>query len=209
VFSGGGAVADERQLELRLRLRLREPAVGDAERLRPRRRVRLVVRGVHWVRRRPPVDAPAAVAKVAVAVHAARLPMAARQQRRHGVWRARRRRHQEGLASGGVGVRGVAAADVAGEGAAVRLVEQRVDQRVDPRRDVAHPHKHVQEVVQNRLVTRAAAQHEGHVGDEERAPHDEEEEEDDAQDLGKQKQGNKWINRQRNKEKINKEIKKK
>jgi len=28
---------------------------------------------------------------------------------------------------------------------------------------------------------------------------DEEEEEDDAQDLGKQKQGNKWINRQRNK----------
>lgn len=71
----------------------------------------------------------------------------------------------------------VLAADVAGEGSPVGLVEEGVHQRVDPGGDVAHPDEEVEEVVQQRLVAGAAAQHEGDVGDEKRTPHDEEEEE--------------------------------
>ena len=190
VFSGGGAVAHERQLLLHLRLRLcfREHAgiVALGEALRRYSDLCPVVGHVLGVHRQPPVVPPASVATVTIAVHAC-FAVTADQKWRHGVRRARRG-DQEGFAtlSGRVGPHFVAAPDVAGERSPVGLVEEGVDQRVDPRRDVAHPHEHVEEVVKQRLVAGAAAQDEGDVGDEEGTPHDEEEEEDDSQDLMKE-----------------------
>lgn len=77
----------------------------------------------------------------------------------------------------------VLAPDVVGEGSPVGLVEEGVDQRVDPGGDVTHPDEDVQEIVEQRLVARVAAQDKGDVGDEERTPHDKEEEKDNSQDL--------------------------
>lgn len=187
VFSGGGAVAEERQLllHLRLRLRFREHAgiVALGEALRRYSHLCPVIGHVLGVHRQPPVVPPAAVATVTIAVHAC-FTVTANQKWRHGVRRARRG-DQEGFAtlSGRVGPHFVAAPDVAGERSPVGLIEEGVDQGVDPRGDVAHPHKDVEEVVKQRLIAGAAAQDEGDVGDEEGTPHDEEEEEDDSQDL--------------------------
>lgn len=181
MFYGGGAVADERQIGLRLRfrvgLRKRPGRVALGEAVRDDCDLRLVVCHVLRIDRQPPVVAPAAVATVTV-------PVRARQERGHGVRRALRG-DQEGLTAlpGRVSPRAVATPDVAGEGPPVGLIEEGVDQRVDPRGDVAHPHEHVQEVVEQRLVAGAPAQDRGDVGDEEGTPHDEEEEEDDPQNL--------------------------
>lgn len=187
MFSGGGAVADERQLLLHLRFRLRfrkhADVVAFGEALRHYSDLCLVVCQVLRVHRQPPVVPPAAVATVTVAVHAC-FAMTAHQKRGHGVRRARRG-DQEGFAtlSSCVGPHFVLAPDVAGERPPVGLIEEGVNQRVDSGGDVAHPDEDVEEVVEQRLVAGAAAQDEGDVGDEEGTPHDEEEEEDDSQDL--------------------------
>lgn len=185
VLSGGRAVANERQLRLCFQLRLRKCAsrmtLGEA--VRHDGDLCLIVRHVLGVQPQPPVGAPAAVATVTVAVYA-------RQQRCDSVRGALRGR-QQGFAAlpGGVGSGAVATPDVAGEGPPVGLVEEGVDQRVDARGDVAHPHEDVEEVVKQRLVAGAPAQHRGDVGDEERTPHDEEEEKDNPQHLKMETQG--------------------
>lgn len=187
VFSGGGAVADERQLLLHLGFRLcfrrRADVVALGEALRDYFDLCPVICHVLGVHRQSPVVPPAAVATVTVAVNAY-FTVTAHQKRGHGVRRARWG-DQEGFAalSGGVGPHVILAPDVAGEGSSVGPIEEGVDQRVDSRGDVAHPHEDVEEVVKQRLVAGAPAEDKRDVGDEEGAPHDEEEEKDDSQDL--------------------------
>lgn len=191
MFSGGRAVADERQLLLHLsfRLRFRKHAdvVAFGEALRDYSDLCLIICHVLGVHRQSPVIPPAAVATVTIAVNAC-FSMTAHQKRGHGVRRALRG-DQEGFAtlSGCVGPHVVLAPDVAGERSPVGLIEEGVDQRVDSGGDVAHPDEDVEEVMKQRLVAGAPAQDKGDVGDEERTPHDEEEEEDDSQDLNRRR----------------------
>lgn len=213
MFSGGGAIADQRQLLLHLRFRLRfrkhADVVALGETLRHYSDLRLIVRHVLRVHRQPPVVPPAAVATVTVAVHVC-FPMTAHQERRHGVRRARRG-DQEGFAtlSGRVGPDFVLAPDVAGERSPVGLIEEGVDQRVDPRGDVAHPDEDVEEVVEQRLVAGAPTQDEGDVGDEEGTPHDEEKEEDDSQNLKMEREERTRVKKRRKEQEKKKKRRKK
>lgn len=185
VFSGGGAVADERELQLGFRFcfRRRADVVALGEALRDYSNLCPVICQVIRVHCQSPVVLPAAVATVTVAVNAC-FTVTAHKKRSHGVRRARWG-DQEGFAalSSSVGPHVILAPDVAGEGSPVGPIEEGVDQGVDSRGDVAHPHEDVEEVVKQRLVAGAPAQDGRDVGDKEGAPHDEEEEEDDSQDL--------------------------
>ncbi|ETE71953.1 hypothetical protein L345_02252, partial [Ophiophagus hannah] len=78
----------------------------------------------------------------------------------------------------------VVAPDVVGESPAVGLVEEGVHEGVDPRADVAHPNKHVQKLTEDPLVAGLLAEDGHDVGDKKRAPHNQEQKEDDPQDLG-------------------------
>lgn len=77
----------------------------------------------------------------------------------------------------------VLALNVPRKGGAVGLVEQRVHQRVHRRGQVPDPHEHVEQGGDDLLVARLFADDGHDVGDEEGAPHDHEQEEDDAQHL--------------------------
>lgn len=79
----------------------------------------------------------------------------------------------------------ILAVDVPHESCAVRLVEKCVDQRVDGRRQVPNPNENVQQALHDLRVANVVVAHDHqHVGDEERAPHDHEEEKHDSQHLG-------------------------
>lgn len=65
----------------------------------------------------------------------------------------------------------------------IRLVEKRVDQRIHSRGDISHPDKKVNEVIEM-LATVVLTDGDQHIGDEERTPHDQEEEKHNPQDFG-------------------------
>ena len=110
--------------------------------------------------------------------------MIAHQERGHGL-RGALRGDQEGFTtlSRCVGPEFVLAPDVIGESSPVGPIEQGVDERVDAGGDVTNPHEDVEEVVKQWLVAGAPTKDECDVGDEEGAPHDEEEKENNSQDL--------------------------
>lgn len=187
VFFGSGAVADEWQLLLQLRFwfcfRKCADILAFGEALGHYSDLRPIICRVLWVHRQPSVIPPAAITTVTIAVHTC-FPVTAHQKRGHAVWRTRRG-DKKGFTtlSSSVGPKVILTPNVSGECSPVCLIKEGVDQWVDPGWDVTHPNKDVEEVLKQRLVAGVVAQDEGDVGDEEGAPHDEEKEEDDTQDL--------------------------
>lgn len=65
---------------------------------------------------------------------------------------------------------------------AISLVEKRVDQGIHSRGDISHPDKEVNEFIEM-LAAVVPTDRDQDVDDEERTPHDQEEEEDNTQDF--------------------------
>lgn len=74
------------------------------------------------------------------------------------------------------------ALQVATEGIAIRLVEEGVDQRVHTRGHVSHPYKKSHELL--KMFTVVLTDSNQHIGDEERTPHHQEKEKNNAQNFG-------------------------